>query len=45
MMAARGILDMYLQYFSMAKDVVAASKTEFDLTAIPEGKTTLITWR
>ena len=45
MMAARGILDMYLQYFSMAKDVVAASKTEFDLTAIPEGKTTLISWR
>lgn len=45
LMAARGILDVYLQYFSMAKDIVAASKTEFDLSSIPEGKTTLITWR
>ena len=45
MLGARAIVHTFLDYMSMAKDVVAASKTEFDLSSIPEGKTTLITWR
>ena len=32
-------------FYTIAKDIVAASKTEVELDSIPEGKTVLLTWR